>query len=251
VIKDFQLLLMLGWQDVKQAYRRSSLGPFWITLGMSVQIATIGIVFGLIFRSDLAEFLPFLATSLIFWGLLSTVLSESTSAFVSSEALIKQLKIPFYVYIFRGVWKNLIVLGHNVVILPVVFLAMAQRFSWEVVLVVPGLILFLTNLSWMATVLAIVSTRYRDVQQITSSFLTVAFYLTPVIWYPQLLPGGSAHLLLGLNPLYHLMQIVRLPVLGEVPTFENWILSLAFAIVGWLFAHLVYQKYRNRIAYWV
>lgn len=246
-----RLVLILGWQEVKQAYRRSSLGPFWITLGMSVQVATIGIVFGLIFRSDLSAFLPFLATSLIFWGLLSTVLTDSTTAFTSSEALIKQLRLPFYVYIFRGIWKNIIVFAHNIIIVPVVFLIMLRGFSWELALLIPGMLLFVLNLGWMATALSIVSTRYRDMQQITISFLTVAFYVTPVIWYPQLIPGGTAHLLLGLNPLYHLIQIVRLPILGELPTIENWALTLAFAITGWLFAHLVYKRYRDRIAYWV
>jgi lipopolysaccharide transport system permease protein len=46
----YALVGMLGWQDVRQRYRRSALGPFWLTISMGVMIGTIGVVFGQIFK---------------------------------------------------------------------------------------------------------------------------------------------------------------------------------------------------------
>ena len=93
-LKRFSLIGTLGWQDVRQRYRRSSIGAFWLTISMGVMIGTIGIVFGQIFKSPMNEFLPFLSVGLILWGFISTVITEGCSGFIAGEAVIKQLPIP-------------------------------------------------------------------------------------------------------------------------------------------------------------
>ncbi len=250
--KGFYIALMLGWQDVRQAYRRSAIGPFWITAGMAMQIATMGVVFGLIFKTDLQEYLPFLATSMILWGFISSVLNEGCLSFIAGEAIIKQLNVSLFIHVLRVIWKNILTLVHNIVILPLVFLAVWHGVGWELILLIPGFIILVANLSWMALLLGMVSARFRDMPPIVNSLITIAFYVTPVMWFPSLIGDNQlAHLLLGLNPFYHLLQIVRLPVLGELPTIENWGLSLLFAGLGWAAALAIFKKFRTQIAYWV
>ncbi len=250
--QNLRLAAMLGWQDVRQAYRRSVVGPFWITGGMAIQIATMGIVFSLIFKSDIQNYFPFLATSIIIWGFMSSVISEGCQSFIAGESIIKQLNIPLYVHVVRVVWKNIITFGHNLVILPLIFLVIWHGVSWQLLLVLPGLAILIINLTWLATVLGALSARYRDLPQIVASLLTVTFYVTPVMWYPTLIGNNQvAHLLLGLNPFYHLLQIVRLPILGQLPTFENWSLSIVFALSGLIMAKLLMARVQKKIAYWV
>jgi lipopolysaccharide transport system permease protein len=243
---------MLGWHDVKQAYRRSSLGPFWLTLGMAIQISAMGLVFGLIFKVQLDEYLPFLAISIIFWGLISTVISDGCTTFSSSEAMIKQLTLPHSHYVIRTVWKNIVIAAHNLAIVPIIFLLFWKLPAWPLIALVPGLTILVVNLTWVVLLLGMICARFRDTPQIVNSLLTIAFYITPVMWYPKLIGNTEiAHLLLGLNPLYHWIQIVRLPILGEWPTLENWALALLSAGTGWLVAMVTYRKYRQMIAYWV
>jgi lipopolysaccharide transport system permease protein len=243
--------LLLGWQDVKQAYRRSALGAFWLTLGVSIQILTIGLVFGLIFRSTLEEFLPFLAVSLILWGFISASITDGASVFIQSEGIIRQLPVNILVHIFRSIWKNFLILSHNILILPVLFLIFLKPPTWNLLLFLPGFAIVILFLISSIVVLALITTRFRDVQQVLTSLMTVVFYVTPVIWQPSLIPGGTAHLLLGLNPFYHFLQIIRLPILGQAPTFENWALSIAITLIAGLVAYLAAKKYKNRVAYWV
>jgi hypothetical protein len=87
VRKSLGIGLMLGWQDIRQSYRRSVFGQLWITIGMSVTIAAIGIVFGTIFGTPLQVFLPYLASGLIMWGLISGVLNEGNLAFIAAEGM--------------------------------------------------------------------------------------------------------------------------------------------------------------------
>jgi len=247
----YQLIGMLGWQDVRQRYRRSALGPFWLTISMGVMIGTIGLVFGQIFESPMAEFLPFLAVGMIFWTFVSSVLTEGCTGFISAEGIIKQLPLPLFVHILRMIWRNMLILAHNLVILPIVFLVMAKAPTVLVFLSLPGFALVLLNLTWAALILAILCARYRDLPQIMNSILQVAFYLTPILWMPKLLPQRAGLYLLDLNPFYHLFEIMRAPLLGEVPALSNWLVSLGLAIVGWTVALAVYGRFKGRIAYWL
>lgn len=249
--KGWSLAFQLGWQDLKQSYRRSALGPFWLTLGMAVQILAIGAVFGLIFESPLEEFLPFLAVSIIMWTFISSSFLDGSMSFITSEAIIRQLPLPHYVYVLRAFWKNVLVLLHNSVILPLVFLAFLRAPNFNLVLLIPSLAISSIFILSVAVVLGYVTTRFRDMQQIMVSIMTVMFYVTPVFWQPNLIPGGVAHLLLGLNPLYHFLQILRLPLLGQSPTIENWLGAIALSGAGAITAMIVSRKFKDRLAYWV
>jgi lipopolysaccharide transport system permease protein len=247
-----KLFLSLGWQDIKQAYRRSNVGPFWLTIGMAVQITTIGLVFGLIFKSNLEDYLPFLSVSVILWSYISSALIEGCSAFISAESIIKQLAIPHSVHVWRVVWRNAISLAHNIVLIPIILLIMGKQISLTLLVFVPGFVtltLFLVPAVW---IIAIVTTRYRDMQQIMNSVMTVIYYVTPVMWYPTLVGDTAlAHLLLGLNPFYHLLQIVRLPLLGQLPTWENWAISATLVILSWVVASHLNRRFKNKIAFWL
>lgn len=248
----FRIGLTLGWQDVRQSYRRSALGQLWITIGMGVMIASIGIVFGIIFGTPMEIFLPHLASGIILWGLLAGILNDGSQAFIAAEGMIKQIPLPKLAHVIRVVWRNILTTGHNIVIFPLVLLAVGGSTGWQLVLFPLGLLIATLSVSGLALILAVFATRFRDVPPIVTSVVTVAFYVTPVIWMADNLGDNQlAHLLLGLNPFYHLLQIARLPLLGQSPTIENWGLALLSAGVFWAIGLAVYKKFENRIAYWV
>jgi ABC-type polysaccharide/polyol phosphate export permease len=247
----YNLVGMLGWQDVLQRYRRSALGPFWLTISMGVMIGTIGIVFGQIFKAPMDEFLPFLAIGIILWGFVSLVITEGCTGFIAAEGIIKQLPIPLFVHILRLVWRNILILGHNLIIFPLVLLVVGKPLSWLALISIVGFLLLLVNLVWIALFLGVFCSRYRDMPQIVISVLQVFFYLTPIMWMPNLLPERASLFLLDLNPFYHLLEIVRAPLLGQAPSDLSWIVSLSLAIIGWIVALAFYGRYKCRIAYWL
>jgi lipopolysaccharide transport system permease protein len=243
---------MLARQDILQAYRRSAVGPFWLTIGMGVQILTMGLVFGLIFQADIQDYIPYLSVSIIFWGLIAATFNEGCLTFISSGAMIRQLDLPHFVHVMRTLLKNLYTTAHHLVLLPIVFLVFVSWPGRSVFLLIPALIVLTLNLGWIVMLLGIASARFRDIQPIISSVTTIGFFATPVMWAPDQIGNNElAHLLLGLNPLYHWLQIVRLPLLGQSATLDNWGVSILTAFVGWSISLLVYRKFRNMIAYWV
>ena len=242
---------MLGWQDVKQRYRRSKLGPFWLTISMGVLIGALGFVFGRIFNSPLHEFLPFLAAGIILWTYISTVINEGCTAFINSDAVIKQLPLPMFLHIMRVIWRNLVILAHNIVIIPVLFLVFLRPLELVALLAIPGLILTTLTLAWVALLAGVLCTRYRDLSQMVASVLQITFYVTPIIWMPSMLSGRRDFIFLDINPFYHLIEVVRAPILGVAPTLTNWLVSIGISLVGWLITLAVYGKYRSRISYWL
>lgn len=247
----FNIAGMLAWQDIRQTYRRSAIGPFWITASMAVQIGAMGVVFGIIFKIPLTEYLPFLATGIILWSLISGSVNDACMTFINNEAMLKQLDLSVFVYALRVVLRNLLTLVHNIVVIPLAFLAVWHPIGIQVMLFIPGLIVVVLNLAWMTILLGMISARYRDVPQTVQALMTIIYFVTPVMWQPQAVGAENAHWLLGLNPFYHLLQLIRLPFLSASPTVENWVLGLAFAVVGWLIAFGALRRFGKQIAYWV
>lgn len=249
--KTIEVAGMLGWHDIRQAYRRSAIGQFWITLGMAIQITAMGIVFGSIFDAQGADYVPFLAVSIVVWTFMTETLKEGSKAYITAESLIKQLPLQPAVHVLRVVWKNFVILGHNLILLPIVLLLYSVPPNVSLLLLIPGLILLFGNLTWMVGIIGIASVRFRDLPLIVNSVLTIAFFVTPVMWFPELLSPETAHFLLGYNPFYHLLQIVRLPLLGELPTSANWILSSAFLAFGAALTAWIYSRFSKKIPFWL
>ena len=239
----------LGWQDVRQRYRRSKLGPFWLTISMGVLVAALGVLYSSLFKLDVADYLPFVAAGFIVWGLISGLVNDGCTAFIDAGAIIKQVAVPLSVHVYRVVWRSLVVFAHNFVIFIVVAVLFTIWPGWTGLLAIPGLVLLCVNGIWIGLLLGLVSARFRDVPQVAASIVQVAFFLTPIIWTPALLPDRT--LVLDANPFFHLVEIVRGPLLGHVPPLVSWVAALGIALGGWAVTLAMYGRYRWRIAYWV
>ena len=242
---------ILGWHDVRQRYRRSVFGMLWHTLNTGIMIGTIALVFGQIFRAPLQEFLPFLSVGLIFWGFISSVISEGCVGFISAESIIRQQPIPFFVHILRILWRNTLILAHNIVIFPLVLLGVGKSLTWTAILCLPGYLVLTVNLAWAALFASVVCARYRDLTPIVANALQVIFYLTPIMWLPSLLTERGSTFLISGNPLHHLLELVRAPLLGQTPSSVDWAVGLVMAVLGWSVTLELFGRYRGRIAYWL
>ena len=243
--------LSLGWQDVRDTYQRSTLGPLWITLALAIQVASIGLVFGLLFGADLSQFFPFLAISLVLWNFIVTGINDATDAYVKSQQIMKQMRVPSFFPVIRVMAKNIIIFAHNLVIIAIVAAIFGVRPGWSLVLFIPGLVVVVGVLYFVSTIAATISARFRDVPPIVSAVLMVSFYLTPVIWMPNTLPEPARSVVLTINPLFHLMELVRGPILGEPPTGLNWLVGLGLLIVTYVAAQWVSKKFFWKVVYWL
>jgi ABC-2 type transport system permease protein/lipopolysaccharide transport system permease protein len=247
--RHWQLWGYMGLHEIRQRYRRSVIGPLWITLSMGIMVSALGVLYGTILKVEIATYLPFLTAGFVIWGLLSSMIIDGTRVFTAVESFIRQMPAPLSLHVYRLVWSNLIIFAHNMLVFVAVAVWFGMKPGWTLVMAVPGMLLVLANGVWLILLLGLLSARFRDIPLITGSVVQVLFFITPVIWQPTMLPGRP--LLLVGNPLYQLLEIVRGPLLGYVPPWESWFVVALFTVVGWVITLLFFTAYRWRLAYWV
>lgn len=253
--KSDQLWLQLGWQDIKQRYRRSTLGPFWITIATGVMAVALGLLYSLLFKEELSYFLPHVTLGLILWGFIAGCIQDGAQVFIANEGLIKQLPAPLSVHVYRLVWRQTLFLAHNMIIYIIMLIIFRPHLGWDALLFFPALLLFLLNGVWVAMFFGIISTRFRDVAPLVDSLVQLCFYMTPIVWTTHTLYANETMSqrarLAEINPLYHYLEIIRSPLMGiDVPAY-HWYIVLGFTVVGWGLMLLVMKKARGRVSYWV
>ncbi|WP_053715715.1 galactan export ABC transporter permease subunit Wzm/RfbD [Saccharothrix sp. NRRL B-16348] len=269
----------LGWQDIKQRYRRSVIGPLWITISMGTTALALGLLYSQLFNQELGTFLPYVTAGFIIWHFVLGVVTEGTEVFIANEGLIKHLPAPITVHVLRMVWRQTLFLFHNLVVYLVVvaifFPTLSNEYrmyegdpilqpglSWGVLMTIPALALVVVNAVWVALLFGIISTRFRDIPPVISSFINLIFFMTPIVWHVGVLNkvtgsensgdnGDWRMLIAELNPIYHYVEIVRAPMLGHVQDWHHWVVVGAFTVVGWGLALIAMRNYRARVSYWV
>jgi len=248
-IAAWRLWTLLGWLEIRQRYARSRLGPFWLTISMGVMIGSIGVVYGTLFKQDMQEYLPFLAISLIMWNFFSLTVTEGSTAYIHSSPFIRQTATPKLIFIFQVAWRNLIILGHNFVIVMVLLIAFGTHSWLAMVWLLPAFLIYVANAIWIAALVGLLSARFRDLPQMIAAIMQIAFYVTPIIYKPASLTRFP--LIVEMNPLTYMIDLVRGPLTGVVPDPNTWIICIAMAVGGWLLALLMTGRYLKRIPFWV
>jgi lipopolysaccharide transport system permease protein len=239
----------MGWNDILQRYRRSLLGPFWLTASMAVMVVSLGVLYAELFKTPINEFLPYLCVGLLVWNLIASFMTEGSAIFTTSESYIKQIRLPYSVYVYRSAWSKLIIFAHNFVIYFGILLYFRISPGATGLLAIPALALIILNGALATVYVGILSSRFRDIPQLIASLVQIIFFITPIMWKPSLLSHRAY--IATLNPFYHLVEIVRAPLLGSVPSTSNYLVVLLVTMINFGLASYVFMRFRSRIAYWI
>jgi ABC-type polysaccharide/polyol phosphate export permease len=239
----------LAYQDIRLRYRGSLLGPFWITLTNLIMLAAMGTIYAALFKMETSTYIPFLMTGLLVWQFLSTTVNEGCFTFSAAQDVIQQVPLPFSIQAYRTVYRNLIVLAHNAVIIPFGLILFRIPVTWHVLEIFPALLVLCVNGLWISLLLGTVSARFRDVPPIVANAVQVVFFITPIFWPIDAV--GDWKRLLALSPVYAAIDVVRTPLLGQAISPHSWPILLVCTAVGAAFGLGFFVRFRERIAYWI
>jgi ABC-type polysaccharide/polyol phosphate export permease len=241
--------LNLAWMETKQRYRRSTLGPLWITISMGLMLAGMGPLYGMLLKQELGSYFQSLAIGFVLWNFISNSLNDSTAAFVSSEGFIKQVKLPYSLYLLKVITRNLIILLHNTLVIVLILIVFPPATLIYIPFALAGIIAISLTLTWAGMSIAILCTRYRDVAQIVANVVQILFFLTPILWTVELL--GSRKSFADWNIFYHLIEIVRRPLLGYPASLLSWSVVAVTSVMGATLSFFLFSRVRTRISYWL
>lgn len=238
----------LGWLDIRLRYRGSMLGPFWLTISTLILVASMGVLYAALFHIDLKTYLPFLSFSLVLWTWFSSTVSEGCTVFTSSAGLIHSARMPFTLHVIRLTVRNFLTFLHSAVVIAVLFVIfhIMPLFSWQVP---AGLLIWSADLVAIALLMGVLGARFRDMPPVSASVMQILFFVTPVLWRPELMTTGRQYLLL--DPCYPLIEIIRGPLMGAPVPAEVWLAAAGYSLVLWVVSFMLFALMRKRLAYWV
>lgn len=244
-----ELWFYLAWLDIKLKYKRTKLGPWWMVLFSFISVVCLAMLGTLLFNVKFGNFFPYLATGMIIWIYISTIISDSCFIYMSQANMIKNTNIPLLNFSLRMFSKNTIVFGHSLILVLLIVLYYKIPITWNILLVLPAFLIFMVTGVSLSVVLGFLATRFRDIQQLVQSMLGLLAYMTPIMWQPEML-GGRAYLV-NFNPLTHFVAIMRDPFLAKTPSLLNYGVSISVSIFLLFLASKLFTKYRKRIVHWL
>jgi ABC-type polysaccharide/polyol phosphate export permease len=231
-------------------YRGSVLGPLWQTVTTIVMIGAMGLIYARLFHTRLNNYLPMLTVGLILWQFISGMITEGCSTFYSVQGVIQQVKLPFSLHAYRLVYRNILVLAHNLVIVPIVLALYPPPIAWpRLALLLPGMALIVINGISLSFLLGMISARFRDVPPIVANIVQVVFFVTPIFWSAEAL--GSFRWWAEINPIFSAIDVIRAPLLGQPTAPYSWQILAVVSIFLAAGSFAFFSRFRSRIAFWV
>ena len=248
-LSQWRLALALARLDLRNRYRGSVLGPLWMSLSSLIMLIGLGLLYGALFKFKLSNYLPHLAVSLIVWQWMAGFINDSCATLTSAEGVIRQMRLPYTLHALRVAFRNTFVAAHSLALIPIVFLIFGQVPGPEALLAIPGLVLISINMLAGGLLLGMVCARFRDIPPIVANVVQLAFFVSPILWKPELL--GDAMVWMAFNPFYALLETVRGPLLeGGGPPLA-WLAAIFYTTLHVVLAGFLFARFRSRIAFWV
>jgi ABC-type polysaccharide/polyol phosphate export permease len=241
--------MLMGNQDIGMRYRRSVIGPFWISIAMATMVVGIGTLYAEVMNQPYEEFLTYFGCGILAWTLLSTMINEACGIVVEAEGHLRSVPIPLTTLASRMVYRNFVIFGHNALVVLVMLMLFGHQFTIYTPLVLLGLAAYLPIGVFAALVLGPLCARFRDLTQVVASVTQIMFFLTPIFWVPG--SNLSRPIVVDANPFYHLVEVVRRPLIGEAPAELSWIVTLGLLVGLFIASIIVLSISRRKIYLWL
>jgi len=251
-IKEPEFWAYSSWLDIVTKYRRSRLGLVWLAIPPLIYVVGVGYYFAKLQNIPAMEFIPHLGLGYLLFRFLMTVITESSNVLPANASFILDGHARLTDFVFRIIAKGLFYL---LTALPIICIVMALSPDLRVVglaTLLPAFGLLLINALWMGIAISLLGARLPDMHELMASVFIFGFILTPILWKASAAPAGTVHgIFMRVNPLYHLIELVRAPLLGEpIERLTYWYV-LGLTVAGWCLTTLLYRRYARFVPLWV
>ena len=239
----------LSYDDLILRYRRTILGPFWLTLTLSINFLLLTLVFGSIFNEPYSDYVPFLIVSLVFWQFLSSILTESGNVFIDAKGLLESTNLPRSFYAARTIIRHFIIILHNFLVVLAVFIYFEINISWYMLMLFPALFVWIVTSFFCVIIISFAAARFHDVHQFSTAITPIIFLLTPIIWKKAFLQDNQW--IVDFNPVFHFFEIVRHPLLGQHIPHLSWAVAIAVMCIFAAIAIFILSRFKYKIQFWI
>lgn len=237
-------------EDLRQTYRRTFVGVFWITLSFAIFVAVKVFIFGsMMNRADSEYFGAYLMLGFFVWQFMAQTITSGAGVFLAAEGWLRNDPIEPPVFVFQNVARNLFDLFMTglVVIAGLAYFGLGG--TLYSLMALPALLIFIVNAVWVKLFLGVVCMRFRDLAHFIQALMRIMLFLSPIFWFPEQLPA-EAMAVLYWNPFAHFIWILRTPILDQSVAADSWMFVGCFTALGWTVALAAYARTRRRLVFW-
>jgi ABC-type polysaccharide/polyol phosphate export permease len=244
------LWLTLGWEQTAARFRRTVLGPFWLTANLLAMAFALSFIFGgLLGNGNWRSNFAMIISGILCWSITGGYLGDASNTFIGAGDLMNTMRLPLTFHVLLMMYKNIINFLAQLIALWIVLFLLKLGAIPDISLLL-GLPIVIVNGVFLSMIIAMPATRFRDVYQTITVSVQILFFLTPVFWAPAQMQGRRS-IILTLNPFAHLLELIRQPLLGNTPSLIHWEWGIGLMFVLGATAVTMLTLYRKRIVFWL
>ena len=248
-VKLAPLWLRLGWEQTVSRFRRTVFGPFWLTANLLAISFSLSVVFGMLMGQNYRQNFATIISGVLSWSLIGGVMSDAAGVFISSGSWMQTMRMPLSFYVLLMLTRDFINYLAQLIALWIVLAVLRLGAPPDPTLLI-GLPIVLLDGALLSMIIAMPSTRFRDINQTVGFAVQILFFITPVFWAPNQTHGHAA-LIYQLNPFAHLLELIRQPVMGKVPQLVHYEWAAAITVVLFATCFTMLALFRKRVVFWL
>ena len=243
------VLWILVWQQLVLRYRRTLLGYLWSLINPLLMMSIMSVVFATLFKADLKTFTVFLFTGMIPWNFFSSVVTQSSGAFLQNEGLIKKIYLPKIIFPLSVCLSLFIDSMLSFFTLFIIIIIIGAPLSMADFFIPIAYCLLFFFAFGIGLIMSVATLFFRDLQHIIIIAMQGLFFLTP-IFYKRGALSGKVQFLVNLNPLSTFIELFRTPLyLSELPTLMVVIKALIYSLTAMIIGLLFFLRQEKKLIY--
>lgn len=249
-IKKYQYVLyQLVRQQLILRYRRTLFGYFWTLLNPILMMTVTAVVFSSLFKLDLRAFAVFLFAGMIPWNLFNAAVTQSSTAFIYNESLIKKIYLPKILFPLSISLSVLIDSFLSFCALLLIILVIGGKFSVALLFIPVAYFLLFIFCLGIALFISVVTVFFRDIQYVIGIALQALFFLTPVIYKTNSL-AGKVGWIVDANPMGLFIDLFRYPIdSGTLPDMYTFLFASFISAISLILGCVFFFSQQNKIVF--
>ncbi len=253
-----ELFASLFRRDLRAKYKGSVLGLAWSLAHPVVLMLVYLLVFSVLLKIQPADayehYWLFLLSGLPLWVFFATSLQSASRSLLENANLIRKVRFPRQLVPLSMVATQLVGLAVMLAIVVALSLAYVPEARDTVWLALPLAALAVCLVAGLGLAVASLNAIYRDVEHLVAALLLPWFFLTPVLYSLESIPGVSDHprlvdLIHWANPLTPAMEAIRDPLFfGELPAAGDVLYLAVAAVASLALGAFVFSRVDDRVA---
>lgn len=240
------LLSQLVIRDFKTKYKRSILGIIWSLLNPVLTMFVLYLVFSTLFKTDIPYFIAYLLIGLVCFSFFAEATNSAMGAIVGNAALLSKVYVPLEIYPVSRIFTAIVNLLLSTIPVIIVLIALQVPVNKTIILSIFGIFCLIVLSFGIGLILASLYVFFRDMQFLWGIFCSLLMYMTPIFYPASIIPEKYMGIY-SLNPLYHIIDFIRITVLqGISPSADMYLSCLLSAFIPLLIGMVIFRKLKYK-----